>query len=70
MPWLTGDDNPSLTSWVVFIPDSVTHQAAFLGALLDLADPENWEQYGTQTPEQEAKLWATANRQTEVENSN
>jgi len=60
MPWLTPDDDPALVSRVVFVPDGVEWEACFWGAFLELADAENWEEYGTITPEDAARRWFEA----------
>jgi hypothetical protein len=60
MPWLTPDNDPSLVERVIFIPDGVEWEAAFLGAFLELTDAENWEQHGSLTPEETAAKWLEA----------
>ena len=51
MPWLTPDDIPAATrSRVLLIPDDRLILMAVNGALLDLANPDNWEQYGAVSP--------------------
>jgi hypothetical protein len=70
MAWLTPSDNPDLTTWVVFLPDGLEWIAAFLGAFMDLAESENWEEFGTMTPEDTAAKWAQALKATIDENTN
>ena len=52
--WLTPDELPeSATDFrVIRLPDSQVFQAAVYGALLDLTYAENWEEFGTATPEE------------------
>lgn len=53
MPWLT-PDAPTLTGGrILFIPD--TYRPAVNGALLELANKWNWEQFGDETPEDAAE---------------
>lgn len=61
MPWMTPDSEPAETQPIVLeVPDHETWLAAVRGALFDLARQENWEQFGTLTPEE------TANRYLEM----
>lgn len=55
LAWLTPDDLPSegLRRWLC-IPNTPALLAAVHGALLPLTYEENWELYGTQTPEDTA----------------
>jgi microcystin-dependent protein len=57
MPWLTGGKLPA--SGDVFcrqlrIPNDLAFIQAVNGALMDLTQPENWEQFGIVTPEEAA----------------
>lgn len=70
MPWLTPDDDPSFTTWVVFLPDGVDWIACFIGAFMSLCEPDNWQEFGTITPEEAAAKWQEALRKTENENAN
>lgn len=58
MPYLTGDDpGASVTSFTLDIPDDFNFRTAVYGALLELADPQNWEQIdGELSPQQCADL--------------
>lgn len=71
MPFLTGNESsPPLVVWAVFLPDDDAMIAAFWGAIEVLAEPESWQEFGTQTAEQAAQVWREAIRETEHENSN
>lgn len=65
MPWLTKDSSPALVSRTVFVPDDDQWWADFIGAMLELADEENWEQEGTMTPEEMAEAWDAAIKATQ-----
>lgn len=57
MPWLTGD-TPEPNRWycrLTRIPYSLGFLQAVGGALGELTNPKNWEQFGTMTPEQSAE---------------
>jgi microcystin-dependent protein len=57
--WLTPDVLPDETVCrAVYVPDDLHWLAAFAGALLLLADVDNWEQYGSVTPQEAADKWA------------
>lgn len=60
LAWLTPDTPPSdkLTRRLRF-PNSVDFLAIVMGALLPLTKPENFEQYGTLTPEETAAYFQT-----------
>jgi len=63
--WLTPDDAPdTLKCWRVFCPEGDVYEAALRGALLSLAEETNWEQFGTQTPEDVATAFLDAFFQT------
>lgn len=56
--WLTPSEMPDgNTCRAVLIPDGDEWLAAFRGALLLLADSNNWEPFGSVTPEQAAARW-------------
>lgn len=60
--WLTPDETTETRQcWRVFVPDSEKMQAAFRGALFNLALPSNWEEFGDATPEDTAEMWSDAN---------
>jgi hypothetical protein len=62
MPWLTPDsDTWSLVCVQIHVPDDDTLRAALRGLLLDLERVQNWEQFGTATPEEVAAAWEAAN---------
>jgi hypothetical protein len=51
--WLTPDADPGTTRQIILIvPESDEFEAIIRGALLPLLDPDNFEQYGTLTPEE------------------
>lgn len=53
--WLTPDTAPAaLASRCLFIPDAVDWIAIVAGALIPLTFPDNFEQFGTATPEETA----------------
>jgi len=64
--WLTPDDAPNgeAKCFAVFIPPGDVYEAAVRGALSLLDSPENWEQFGAQTPEDTAQYFTAANAQT------
>lgn len=56
--WLTPDSEPqNLTPRTIHLPQDTQYESAFYGALLVLADPENWQQYGEQTAEKTAEFF-------------
>jgi len=57
MPWLTGDTPEPNEFWcrLTRIPRSLGFLQAVGGALGELTNPKNWEQFGTMTPEQSAE---------------
>lgn len=60
--WLTPNELPAGVIVVaITIPDSQEMRAAFMGALLLLENEYNWEQFGTETPEDVALLWQDMN---------
>lgn len=65
--WITPETNPTeFSCFRVMVPASIEHEAAFRGALLLLQFVSNWEQVGSETPEDCAALWSDANAQTFV----
>lgn len=57
MPWLTGD-TPEPNKWycrLTRMPYSLGFLQAVGGALAELTNPRNWEQFGTMTPEESAE---------------
>lgn len=59
MPWLTPDEPlPSTFTVTVHLPDEESLVSAFWGAFFELTRAENWEQYGTATPDDIAALFA------------
>lgn len=69
MPFLTPDDAPPLVRRGIFLPDSLEFHAVFKGLMLDLANPDNWQQYGDLTPEECAEIWVEAIELTDYESS-
>lgn len=55
--WLTPDNVGGAQCIPVFIPAGEEHRAVLLGLLLDLLREQNWEQYGTATPEDTAAAY-------------
>lgn len=63
--WLTPDDSPgTLVCHPVLVPSGQAYEAAFRGAMLLLADPENWEKIGTVDPQTVADAFFEAFMQT------
>lgn len=60
MPWLTLSNSPSLVERTIFVPDDDEWWADFIGAFYELTLPENWEQNGTNTPDEQAAIWDEA----------
>jgi microcystin-dependent protein len=59
--WLTPEDEPGeLRCFRIFCPAGDEYEAALRGALIPLCDPENWEQKGSQTPEDTAAAFVDA----------
>lgn len=53
LKWLTPDDSPVTTRAILLIvPESEAFEAMIRGALLPLLDPDNFEQFGTLTPQE------------------
>jgi len=65
MPWLTTSNSPAIVSRTIFVPDDDDWWSDFIGAFYELTRPENWEQFGTNTPEEQAEIWAEAMRLTQ-----
>lgn len=62
MPWLTPDDTiGELCAYRVYLPYNLDLESAYLGALLDLGRVENWETWGSKTPEECAQAFQAAN---------
>jgi len=60
--WLTPDSAPAdAKCWRVFVPGGEKWEAAFRGALALLAMSENWEQFGSLTPEEAAQYFVETN---------
>lgn len=56
--WLTQDEiPPTRTEYVLTLPSSWEWRAQFLGAFVLLAKDENWEQFGSLSPQQMADEW-------------
>lgn len=58
--WLTHDTLPAPACRAVFYPGDSVNLADLFGAIQDLTNPNNWEQLGTQTPEDTAYAWELA----------
>lgn len=51
--WITPDEASEDTRLIsVTVPDDTYLYACFVGAVMLLKDPANWEQVGTMTPEE------------------
>lgn len=62
--WLTPDTLPTTRRcWRVFCPDGIAYEAALKGALVLLGQEWNWQEYGTQTPEDVADLYRQSNHE-------
>lgn len=63
MPWITPEDAPGgNVCYKIWLPYGVEYEAAAIGAILSLAEEENWEQVAGQTPELVAgAFWDTFN---------
>lgn len=58
MAYLSLDEAPdTATCRALFVPDSPDCLAIVRGALMALTLPENWEVYGTLTPEESAAVF-------------
>jgi microcystin-dependent protein len=56
--WLTKETIPNTTKkFTICLPDSELWQADFLGAFLNLAHPENWEEIGSLSQDEMADYW-------------
>lgn len=59
--WLTPAQTPTAEQCaVITLPDDGDYRAAFRGALLLLADENNWETYGAVTPAEAASVFLLA----------
>jgi len=60
MPYITGEDpGTDTTCRELNIPDDLYFIAAVSGALLELTNPANWEQFGSASPADYAALAET-----------
>lgn len=60
--WLTPDDPPGDLRWFrVYVPEGDGYESALRGALCLLADADNWELFGSATPEEVAQAFEEAN---------
>jgi len=65
LAWLTPEDAPGAAICrPVFIPAGLEYEAAFRGAFLLLCESYNWEEHGTQTPDDAAGAFYAALCQT------
>jgi hypothetical protein len=58
--WLTPDSASGQTTYTLSCPDSLDFLSALLGAIELLTDENNWEVYGTATPQECADLFLDA----------
>ena len=65
LAWLTPDELPETRlCWRVFCPEGLDYEAALKGALALLGNEDNWQQFGTQAPEDVAELFRDTNHET------
>lgn len=64
MPFLTPDSDTPLVSVILSVPEEFV--VALNGAIYELSLPENWEQYGTLTPEECASIMQDVREAMEV----
>jgi len=58
LAWLTKSALPSSNrEYIISLPDDELWQADFFGAITPLVEAENWEQYGTLSPDEMADYW-------------
>lgn len=55
--WLTQETIPDRQTVAINLPDDLNWRAQFLGALVLLTQPDNWEEFGTLTPDEMAQEW-------------
>ena len=68
--WLTPDTPvPTKQAYRVVLPDDDVMRSAFWGAFLLLCRVENWEQFGTMTPDQAALVFEECWQQTYITGS-
>lgn len=61
MPWITPDDEPgTLSCFKIWLPSGVFYEAAANGAILSLAEAENWQQVTGQDVETVADAFGEA----------
>lgn len=60
MAWLTPNSATGNRCVLIQLPEEIEWYACLQGAILDLAYSYNWEQYGTLTPAQSAKVFEIA----------
>lgn len=59
--WLTPDNPPGQNRAVVlYVPTGEEYEQAVRGALVELVNPDNWQQSGTLTPEETAAYFEEA----------
>lgn len=69
--WLTPDSQALTTKcYQVYLPDNDQMRAAFFGAYLLLCQEQNWEQFGTMTPDVAARWFSNAWLLTVPDNGN
>lgn len=58
MPYLTPDDPPvAFVTITLEVPDDPGWLALFFGAITELHEAENFEQFGTLTPDETSQIW-------------
>lgn len=60
MAYLTPNDDATLISRVIFVPDDLEWLALFWGLMMTLTDSSAWEEYGAMTPDEAAERWREA----------
>jgi hypothetical protein len=58
MGYLTPDNDATLVSRVVFVPDDAQWMAIFWGLLMTLSEPGSWTENGSMSPDEAAARWS------------
>lgn len=69
MPYLTPNTGEPNSHVTLDFEGGFMAVAAFMGALSELTKPENWQEFGTMTPEQAAEAFQAAYDAVIVENT-
>lgn len=58
MPYLTPDTPPApFVTITIEVPDNPNWLALFFGALTELHEPDNFEEFGNLTPDETSDIW-------------